>query len=115
MEKVKIEISKKQKDIIEALGDDIFTADFLEEWINRHDDIDINAFAALQAVSAKGFYRAVLAIEKSNLNHRCYWCNGHLDDDYVEGSYEGIYYHPECYKKATMEGYDNHYSAKTNL
>lgn len=40
---------------------------------------------------------------------RCNWCSGYLDDDYEEGSEEGVYYHPECWRKATMEGYDNYY------
>ena len=31
----------------------------LEKWIVRSDNVEVNALAALQAVEAKGFYRAI--------------------------------------------------------
>lgn len=31
----------------------------MEEWINRNDNVFVNAPAALQAMSAKGYYEAV--------------------------------------------------------
>ena len=58
----------KQRAIIERLDHSIYTPEFIEEWINRNDTIDENAPGALQAMGAKGFYSAVFAIEKLELN-----------------------------------------------
>lgn len=59
----RIKITEKQEAIIRRLNDPLYTVDFLQEWVNRNDNVFINAPAALQAVEAKGFYRAVKAIE----------------------------------------------------
>ncbi|MEY8369767.1 hypothetical protein AALA24_13525 [Anaerovoracaceae bacterium 42-11] len=54
-----IKLTEKEKDLINALDDSLFTRNFVEDWINRDDNVVINAPAALQSANAKGFYRAV--------------------------------------------------------
>jgi hypothetical protein len=39
--------------------------EFLKEWVNRNDNVFINAPAALQAMGASGFFAAVRAIERA--------------------------------------------------
>jgi hypothetical protein len=55
----KIFLSGAERTVITGLGHPLYTAEFLEEWINRDDLVFINAPAALQASAAKGFYEAV--------------------------------------------------------
>lgn len=55
-----IKLTEKQKEIIRQIDHPFYTEDVVEEWINRHDDVNVNAFAALQAMGAKGFYAAVV-------------------------------------------------------
>ncbi|MCU7378144.1 hypothetical protein OBO34_07225 [Clostridiales Family XIII bacterium ASD5510] len=57
-----IKLTDKEKEIVKKLDDSLFTAEYLEEWINRKDRVDVNAPAALQAVGAQGYYRAVRRI-----------------------------------------------------
>ncbi len=57
-------ISENQKRIIENLNDPLYTVAFLQEWINRNDNVRADAVATLQAMGAQGFYRAVQASEK---------------------------------------------------
>jgi hypothetical protein len=59
MKRDKIVLSGAERTIITGLGHPIYTAEFIEQWINRDDYVLINAVAALQAVAAKGFYEAV--------------------------------------------------------
>ena len=59
-----ITISEKQKEIIKRLNHSLHTAEFLQEWLNRRDNVFVNAPAALQAMGASGFYDAVKQIEK---------------------------------------------------
>lgn len=59
MESKKIFLTAAEKKLVEELGDATYTVDYLETWINRNDNIEINAVAALSAMGAKGFYRAV--------------------------------------------------------
>lgn len=59
MESKKIFLTAAEKKLVEELGDTTYTVDYLETWINRNDNIEINAVAALSAMGAKGFYRAV--------------------------------------------------------
>lgn len=49
----------REKEIIEKLGHPVYTAEFVEQWIGRNDNVYANAPAALQAMGAKGFYEAV--------------------------------------------------------
>jgi len=56
-------ITPIQKEIIEGLNDPLYTVEFLEEWIDRNDNVFTNPVAALQAMGAKGFYSAVKAME----------------------------------------------------
>lgn len=63
----KIEIFEEEKKIIRKLNHRLYTVEFLEEWINRNDDVFVNAPCALQACMAKGFYEAVKCmLDKEN-------------------------------------------------
>lgn len=64
---VKIKLTEKQKDIVIGLNDELYTVDYLEEWLNRNDNVYINAPAALSVMGASGFYRAVVAIEQTEI------------------------------------------------
>ena len=52
-------MTDKEKKIIRELAHPLYTVEFLEEWVNRNDNVFANAPAALQACMAKGFYEAV--------------------------------------------------------
>jgi hypothetical protein len=65
MKQEKQYLSGAEKTIISGLSHSIYTVDFIQEWINRNDLVSINAFAALQAVAAKGFYEAVKAMNEA--------------------------------------------------
>jgi len=52
-------VTEREKDIVRELNHSLYTVEFLEEWINRNDDVFVNAPAALQAMGAKGYYEAV--------------------------------------------------------
>lgn len=54
-----IKLTELEKQIITELGDSLYTVEFVEEWINRSDNVIINPFAALQAMGAKGYHQAV--------------------------------------------------------
>ena len=54
-----IKLTEPEKQIIDELNDKLYTAEFVEEWINRDDNVIINPFAALQAMGAKGYHQAV--------------------------------------------------------
>lgn len=62
MEKKKL--TEAEKEIVKKLAHSLYTVDFLEEWINRNDNVFVNAPSALQACSAKGFYEAVQLMAK---------------------------------------------------
>ena len=49
----KITITEKQEAIIRRLNDPLYTVEFLKEWVNRNDNVFINAPAALQAMGRK--------------------------------------------------------------
>lgn len=58
-------MTAKEREIVERLNHPVYTMDFLEEWIQRKDNVFINTPAALQAMGAKGFYEAVKQIAKN--------------------------------------------------
>lgn len=60
---MKVKLTDSQKKIVEALGDKLFTVDFIEEYYGRNDNVMINAPAALQECEVEGFMRAVKIIE----------------------------------------------------
>lgn len=60
-------IEEKEKEIITKLNHPLYTVEFLQEWINRNDNVFTNAPAALQACCAKGFYEAVKCLTKEKL------------------------------------------------
>lgn len=55
-------LTEAEKKIIAKLNHPLYTAEFIEEWINRDDNVFINALATLQAMGAKGYYSAVKQI-----------------------------------------------------
>ena len=54
----------KEKEVVERLNHPLYTTSFLEEWLERKDNVFVNAPVALQAMGAKGFYEAVKQIAK---------------------------------------------------
>lgn len=52
-------LTDEEKHIIGTMHDDLYTPEFVEEWINRNDNVLVNAPSALQSMGAKGFYRAI--------------------------------------------------------
>ena len=52
-------MTDREKDIIKDLNHSLYTVEYLEEWVNRNDNVFENAPAALQAMRAKGYYEAV--------------------------------------------------------
>jgi hypothetical protein len=57
----KIILSGAERTVLTGLKHPIYTAEFVEHWVNRNDLVFTNAPAALQAAAAKGFYAAVKA------------------------------------------------------
>lgn len=58
-------MTDREKEVVKKINHSLYTVEFLEEWINRNDNVLVNPVAALQAMAAKGFYEAVKAIAKS--------------------------------------------------
>lgn len=58
-------LTEVEKAIVESLDSNLYTVEYLEEWINSSDDIFSNAVGALTAMGAKGFYDAVQLQAKS--------------------------------------------------
>lgn len=57
-----MKITDAEKEMISKLNHPLYTAEFLEHWVNRNDNPMINAPAALQAMGAKGYLEAVRLI-----------------------------------------------------
>lgn len=57
-------LSDKEKEIVERLGHSLYTVSYLEEWINRNDNIFVNAPACLNAMGAHGYYAAIQQMAK---------------------------------------------------
>ena len=53
------ELTELEKQIITELNDKLYTVEFVEEWINRDDNVLVNSIAALHAMCANGYYQAV--------------------------------------------------------
>lgn len=68
-------LTEEQKEVIQKLNHSLYTVEFLQEWINRDDNVIINAPAALQAMAASGYLAAVDAIlhRKSETGYKFYW------------------------------------------
>lgn len=60
-----INLTEKEKELINNLGHALYTSDYIEEWINRNDNVFINAPAALNAMAAKGYWQAVKQMTKN--------------------------------------------------
>ena len=52
-------LTEYEKKIVRELNDPTYTVEYLEQWINRDDNVQVNAVAALSAMGAKGYYAAV--------------------------------------------------------
>ncbi len=55
----KIVLTDYEKELIAELDHPIYSVKYIEEWINRHDTVDINAPAALMCMGVVGYYEAV--------------------------------------------------------
>lgn len=58
----KIVLSDKEKEIIGMLDDSLYTVEYIEEWINRNDNVFVNAPSALSAMGAKYRHTAILPV-----------------------------------------------------
>ena len=63
-------LTEAEKAIVESLNSNLYTVEYLEEWINRSDDVFSNAVGALTAMGAKGFYDAVQLQVKSRKQNK---------------------------------------------
>lgn len=52
-------MTDREKEIIKGLNHSLYTVEYLEDWVNRNDNVYVNAPAALQAMGAKGYYEAI--------------------------------------------------------
>ena len=68
-------LTEEQKEVIRKLNHSLYTVEYLQEWINRDDNVITNAPAALQAVAASGYLAAVDAIldRISETDYKFYW------------------------------------------
>lgn len=57
-------LTNLEKSIVNSLCVHPYNVEYLTQWINRDDNVFINAPAALNAMGAKGFYRAVQEMAK---------------------------------------------------
>lgn len=55
-------LTEAEKKIVGMLAHPVYTADYLEEWAGRDDNVFVNAPAALCAMGAKGYLDAVRAM-----------------------------------------------------
>ena len=53
-----------QKRLVENLGDKTYTVAYIEEWMNRQDDVFSNAPAALTSMGVHGYLRAINHMER---------------------------------------------------
>ena len=58
-------MTDREKEIIKDLNHSLYMVEYLEEWVNRNDNVFVNAPAALQAMGAKGYYEAVKRVAAS--------------------------------------------------
>lgn len=54
-----IKLTDSEKEIVNRLNDSLYTVDYLEEWINRREDINVDCVAKFFVMLAKGYYLAV--------------------------------------------------------
>ena len=52
-------LTEHEKKIVRELDDPTYTVEYLEQWINRDDNVLVNAVAALSAMGAIGYFAAV--------------------------------------------------------
>lgn len=57
-------LSGVQKRLVENLGDETYTVAYIEEWMNRQDDVISNAPAALTSMGVHGYLRAIKNMER---------------------------------------------------
>lgn len=58
----RIVLTDAEKKLVTQLNHELYTVEFLENWINRDDNVFANAVAALQSMGAKGYYEAIRAM-----------------------------------------------------
>lgn len=58
-------LTDAEKAVVERLGNDLYTVDFIENWISRDPvNVFVNAPAALQQMGVNGYLEAVRMIVK---------------------------------------------------
>ena len=66
-DKIKV-LTNEEKGLIDILGHGtIYSSEYIEEWINRKDDVQVNVIAALSAMGAKGFYDCIRLCVQNNV------------------------------------------------
>ena len=61
-------LTNEEKGLIDILGHGtIYSSEYIEEWINRKDDVQVNVIAALSAMGAKGFYDCIRCCVRQNI------------------------------------------------
>lgn len=55
-------LNDRQKNKVKELGHSLYTVEYIEAWIDRKDNVAMNALAALNAMAVTGFMRAVDSI-----------------------------------------------------
>lgn len=48
-------MTEREKEIVRRLMHPVYTVDYLEEWLERKDNVFVNPVAALSAMGHKGF------------------------------------------------------------
>ncbi len=59
VQKQDTKLTKEEKELIERLNDPLYTAEYVEHWINKDDNVMANPIAAMQAMGAEGYHKAV--------------------------------------------------------
>ena len=62
----RIVLTDEEKRIVKELNHQLYTVEFLEEWINRDDNVFIDTPAVLQTMMASGYDEAVKMMAKQD-------------------------------------------------
>lgn len=54
-----VRLTDKEKEIVRKLNHELYTVEYLEEWLSRNDNVFIDPMKALNTMAAHGYYTAV--------------------------------------------------------
>lgn len=54
-----VRLTDKEKEIVRKLNHELYTVEYLEEWLSRNDNVYIDPREALKTMAAHGYYTAV--------------------------------------------------------